>query len=136
MIRMSFPPRSEWMQLARYYFAGILNMFFAYILFAVFLQMGVQVYVAQALGYVLGVMFNYLTYTRIAFLGMHGSKLPFVASYIGNYLLGLLFLWLALKAVPSPYIAGLLVTIALSLLNYLVLRKWVFRVPEQPQTGA
>lgn len=125
----ALPPRSEWLQLARYYAAAALNLMFGYLLFACLVWLGLQVFVAQAVGYVLGVIFNYVTYSRIAFTGKQGGKLSFVASYVANYLISVVFLWLVLKALPSPYVAGLVVTIAVSLVNYLVLKKWVFRAP-------
>lgn len=129
MILDRLPPRTEWLQLARYYVAGVINLMFGYLLFAGLVWLGLQVFVAQAVGYVLGVIFNYVTYSRIAFTGKQGGKVSFVASYVVNYLISVVFLWLALKVFPSPYLAGLVVTIAVSLVNYLVLRKWVFRSP-------
>lgn len=131
MIPKRLPPLSEWLQLARYYAAGIINLVFGYLLFAGLVWLGMQVFAAQAVGYVLGVAFNYITYSRIAFAGQQGAKGSFIASYVVNYFINAAFLWLALKAYPSPYVAGLVVTIAVSLLNYLVLKRWVFRaVPE------
>ena len=126
---MRLPPRSEWLQLLRYYIAGIINMAFGYVLFACFVWAGLQVFVAQAVGYVLGVIFNYFTYSRIAFSGQQGGKTSFVVSYIVNYIISFGSLWLVLQVIASPYAAGLVVTVAVSLVNYLVLRKWVFRTP-------
>lgn len=131
MIMKALPPRSEWLQLARYYIAGIINLLFGYLLFAGLVWAGLQVFAAQAVGYVLGVIFNYVTYSRIAFTDQKGGKASFAASYIANYLISAALLWLALKALPSPYVAGLLVTIAVSLLNYLVLKRLVFRPAAQ-----
>lgn len=125
------PPRSEWLRLLRYYIAGIINMAFGYLLFAILVWLGLQVFVAQAVGYVLGVIFNYITYSRIAFSGFKGGKVSFLASYVVNYLLSLVLLWLVLQAIASAYLAGLVVTVAVSLLNYFVLRKWVFQAPAQ-----
>lgn len=129
MIMKALPPRSEWLQLARYYVAGVLNLLFGYLLFAALVWLGLEVFTAQAVGYVLGVIFNYVTYSRIAFSGQAGGKVSFVASYVVNYLISVAALWLALKVFPSPYVAGLVVTIAVSLVNYLVLKRWVFRAP-------
>lgn len=123
----ALPSRSGWLQLARYYAAAALNLIFGYLLFACLVWLGLQVFVAQAVGYVLGAIFNYVTYSRIAFTEKQGGKLSFVASYVVNYLINVVFLWLVLKALPSPYVAGLVVTIVVSLVNYLVLKKWVFR---------
>ena len=126
---ITLPPRSEWFRLARYYLAGVVNLGFAYLLLVLLLWLGLQVYVAQAVGYVIGIMFNYLTYSKIAFTGDTGQKTSYVASYIVNYLLSVSLLWVALKFIESPYTAGLIVTLAVSLINYLLLRRFVFRAP-------
>ncbi len=127
----ALPPRREWLQLTRYYVAGVLNLLFGYLLFAALVWLGLNVFTAQAVGYVLGLIFNYVTYSRIAFSGQQGGKLSFVASYVVNYFISVTFLWAALKVFPSPYVAGLVVTIAASLVNYLVLKRWVFRAPAE-----
>lgn len=135
MIMKRLPPRSEWLQLARYYAAAALNLMFGYVLFACLVCLGLQVFVAQAVGYVLGVIFNFLTYSRIAFADKQGGKVPFVASYVVNYLIGALLLWLSLRVVSSPYLAGLAATIMLSVLNYFLLSRWVFRTVPKPSEG-
>lgn len=120
--------KDEWLQLARYYAAGLVNMAFGYILFAALMGLGMQVYVAQAVGYVLGVAFNYLTYSRFAFAGQTANKTNYIASYIVNYLAGVGLLWLALQFFPSPYVAGFFAIVAVSLLNYVILKRLVFRL--------
>ena len=50
----------------------------------------------------------------------------FIASYVGNYLLGLAALATTLQFVRSPYVAGLLVVIFVSFINYFVLKHLVF----------
>lgn len=121
--------KEEWWQLLRYYAAGAINVSFGYFLFALLVWLGLQVYVAQLVGHVLGVLFNYFTYSRFAFAGQESSKASFAVSYIGTYFLGLAGLWLALKFIPSPYGAGLASTIAVSLINYFILKRLVFRAP-------
>lgn len=118
--------RSEWLQLARYYAAGIVNLAFGYGVFAALVALGMQIYAAQALGFVIGVVFNFFTYSRIAFVGMTAGKLSFVGSYVANYLVSVPLLWLFLQIFPSPYVAGLLATIAVSLMNYFILKRLVF----------
>ena len=119
--------KEEWWQLFRYYQAGVVNVLFGYCLFALLVWLGLQVYVAQLVGHVLGVMFNYFTYSRFAFAGQQASKASFAMSYVGNYFLGLAGLWPALKAVPSPYVPGLISTVAVSVINYFILKRLVFR---------
>lgn len=119
--------KDEWWQLLRYYQAGLLNIAFGYALFAALVWVGLHVFVAQAVAHVVGVIFNYFTYSRFAFAGQRSSKAVFVLSYAGNYFLSLAGLWLALKLVPSPYVAGAAATVAVSIVNFFILKRLVFR---------
>ena len=74
--------------------------------------------------------FNYVTYSRHAFHDSTVSKGRFVASYAVNYLLGLAALWGASQFIPSPYLAGFVAVVVVSLINYFILRHWVFTVPK------
>ena len=118
--------KEEWLPVLRYYAVGILNMIFGYVLFVVLVAIGMQVFAAQAVGYVIGVAFNYFTYSRLAFSGQQANRVSYVGSYILNYLLSVFLLWSILKIVDSPYLAGIFVTVLVSAINYLVLKKFVF----------
>ena len=117
-------------RLWRYYQAGIVNTAFGYALYAAFVALGLNMYVAQIVAHLLGVMFNYVTYSRHAFHDSSVSKSRFVVSYAVNYLLGLAALWGVSRFIPSPYLAGLVAVVFVSLINYLILRHWVFTVPK------
>ena len=112
-------------QFIRYYQAGILNTAFGYGLVALLLAVGVNVYIAQFLAHTAGVAFNYFTYSRHAFR-TEGSVKRFILSYVGNYLIGLAALATMLQFIQSPYLAGLLVVIFVSFINYFVLKHLVF----------
>lgn len=118
-------------RLWRYYQAGIVNTAFGYGLYALFVALGFNMYVAQIVAHLLGMAFNYFTYSRHAFHDSTVSKSRFIASYAVNYLLGLGALWSASQFIPSPYLAGFVAVVIVSLLNYLILRHWVFTVPRQ-----
>ena len=113
-------------QFIRYYQAGILNTAFGYGLVALLLAAGVNVYIAQFLAHTAGVAFNYFTYSRHAFRS-NGMVGRFIVSYVGNYLLGLAALATTLQFIQSPYVAGLIVVIFVSFINYFVLKHLVFR---------
>ena len=110
----------------RYYQAAIVNTVFGYSLYALFVAVGLNMYVAQLVGHVLGVTFNYFTYSRHAFRGTQGSKLRFVMAYAGHYVVSLAMLAISARVLSSPYAAGLLALILASLLNYFVLKNLVF----------
>ena len=113
-------------RLWRYYQAGIVNTTFGYGLFALFVALGLNMYVAQIMSHLLGMAFNYFTYSRHAFHDSDVSKSRFIASYAVNYLLGLGALWAVSQVVASPYLAGFIAVGIVSLINYFILKHWVF----------
>ena len=113
-------------RLWRYYQAGIVNTVFGYGLFALFVALGLNMYVAQIASHLLGMAFNYFTYSRHAFHDSDVSKSRFIASYAVNYLLGLGALWAVSQVVASPYLAGFIAVGIVSLINYFILKHWVF----------
>ena len=113
-------------RLWRYYQAGIVNTAFGYGLFALFVALGLNMYVAQIVSHLLGMAFNYFTYSRHAFHDSDVSKSRFIASYAVNYLLGLGALWAVSQVVASPYLAGFIAVAIVSLINYFILKHWVF----------
>ena len=122
-------------RLWRYYQAGIVNTAFGYGLYAVFIALGLNMYLAQIVAHFLGMTFNYFTYSRHAFHDSDVSKGRFILSYAVNYLLGLAALWGASQFIVSPYLAGLVAVVVVSLINYLILKNWVFSVRGEGSTN-
>lgn len=116
-------------RLWRYYQAGIVNTAFGFGMYALLVALGVNMYLAQIAAHLLGVAFNYVTYSRHAFHDSQASKPRFVLSYAVNYLFGLAALYAAAQFVASPYLAGFIAVVVVSLINYFILRHWVFRAP-------
>ena len=113
-------------QLWRYYQVGIVNTGFGYGMFALFLKLGLNMYVAQICAHILGVAFNYFSYSRHVFKDSETSKPRFILSYAFNYLLGLATITAASLFIHSPYIAGIISIVFSSLANYFVLKNLVF----------
>lgn len=113
-------------RLWRYYQAGIVNTLFGYGLYAAFVVVGLNMYVAQIIAHTLGVAFNYFSYSRHTFADSTASKGRFVFSYALNYVLGLAALWCASQFIGSPYVAGLIAVVVVSLLNFFILNHFVF----------
>jgi len=109
-----------------YYQAGIVNTAFGYGMFALFVKLGLNMYVAQICAHILGVAFNYFSYSRHVFQDSETSKLRFVLSYAFNYLLSLASLTAVSLFIHSPYIAGIISIVFSSLVNYFVLKNLVF----------
>jgi putative flippase GtrA len=117
--------RRVW-ELVRYYQAGAVNAAFGYGLYAALLWGGLNLYAAQLLAHVLGVGFNYFTYSRHVFRDSGPSKLRFSLSYVVNYAISLGFLALVSLMLKSPYAAGLAAIVLTSAVNYLMLKRIVF----------
>lgn len=119
--------RAQLHEILRYLVAGVINTAFGFGLYAGLIWLGLDRYVAQAIGYVLGTAFNYLTYSRGVFRQAGPAKIRFALSYAGNYLVNLGGLALASHFIPNPYVAGLITTLGVVVLNYLVLKRLVFK---------
>lgn len=113
-------------ELWRYYQAGVVNTLFGFGLYALLVRAGLNMYAAQVIAHVLGVAFNYLTYSRHVFRDAAPAKGRFALSYVVNYLLSLAALALVSQVVRSPYVAGAVATVVVSLVNYFALRHLVF----------
>lgn len=120
--------RHRALELWRYYQAGIVNTAFGLLTYAALVWLGTNMYAAQAIAHVLGVAFNYLTYSRHVFRDTQPSPLRFLLSYAGNYLVGLGTLALVAQVIPSPYGAGIVSAAIVSVINYFVLKHFVFLV--------
>jgi len=114
------------LELFRFYQAGAINAAFGFGLYALLVWLGLGMYLAQVVAHVLGVVFNYFSYSRHVFRGRSPAKLRFVLSYAVNYLVSVAVLAVVSTVVHSPYAAGLATIVIASVLNYFVLRYLVF----------
>lgn len=121
---------SEWKRVFRYYQAGIVNTAFGYGCFAALVAIGLNIYVAQVLSHLAGMAFNYVTYSHYAFKGQRPDALRYLGSYGFNYVLSLGSLAAFTHFGISPYIAGFCSIFVVSLINYFVLKLFVYRPRE------
>lgn len=122
-----FGRRFDWMQLLRYYQAGIVNTLFGYGAFAALVWLGMEMFLAQLVSHVAGTLFNYVVYSRYTFAREQGSLVRFIASYAVNYGLSVASLWALSRVVASTYVAGLLTIVVVSIINFVILKRFVFR---------
>lgn len=114
-------------QLLAYYGVGFVNTAFGYGLYALLVFAGMNIFLAQMVATVFGVIFNYFGYSRVVFRDRRGSILQFVAAYIGQYLVSLVCLATLSKVTTNPYAAGFGALVVTSLVFYVFLKRWVFR---------
>jgi putative flippase GtrA len=113
-------------EVVRYYQAGALNAAFGYGLYALLVWLGAGVYLAQLLAHILGVLFNYITYSQHVFRDSEAAKFRFLLSYFVNYMLSVLSLYLLSLKIASPYLSGLISILVVSFVNYFILKFLVF----------
>lgn len=113
-------------ELWRYGQAGLVNALFGFAVYALLVRAGLNIYVAQIVATVLGVAFNYLTYSRHVFRDAQAGRLRFVLAYGASYLVNLALLALFSRLVASPYLAGGLTIVGAAAINYFALRYLVF----------
>lgn len=116
-------------QLWRYYQVGVINTLVGFGLYAMLVRLGLNQYVAQIIAHLLGVAFNYFTYSRHVFSDTAPAKARFIIAYAFNYLVSLGSLAAASVFVHSPYLAGAISLVCASLINYFVLKHIVFIRP-------
>ncbi|WHU03064.1 MULTISPECIES: GtrA family protein [unclassified Sphingomonas] len=118
--------RERLIELWRYYQAGVVNTAFGLGAYALLVWLGLNMFVAQLVAHVAGVAFNYITYSRHVFRDAGPAKLRFTMSYVVNYLIGLATLACVALVIKSPYLAGLITAVLVSILNYFILKHFIF----------
>ena len=119
-------------QLWRYYGVGVINTLFGVGLYSGLVYFGLNLYIAQIIGHVLGVAFNYFMFSRHVFRGTNPKLHKFIITYVGNYFVRLGLLALMDRLLHNPYTAGLAATLIVSVFNYFALKKFVFNGKEKP----
>ena len=118
----------EWKRIWRFYQAGVVNALFGYGAYAAFIALGMNIFAAQILSHLLGMAFNYLTYGRFVFRDRDASVPRYLAVYAGQYVISVVALAMAHAMGFNPYLAGLAAIGVLSVVNYFVLKLFVYRV--------
>jgi putative flippase GtrA len=113
-------------EIVRYYQAGAINALFGFGVYSALVYFGVNLFVAQIISQILGMLFNYMTYSRHVFVNNSASKTRFVLSYVVNYMLSLAILAIASIFIKSPYVSGALAIVVVSIINYFFLKYLVF----------
>jgi len=114
-------------EVVRYYQAGIVNTVFGLGCYALLIRLGMGIYAAQLVAHLIGMGFNYFTYSRHVFRDAGPAKMRFFLSYLVNYFISLAVLAMVARIVASPYLAGIFSAIVASVINYFALKFLVFR---------
>jgi putative flippase GtrA len=116
-------------ELWNYYKIGILNTIFGLSVYSGLVFLGLNLFIAQIIGQIAGVIFNYFTYSRHVFSAYERSIWRFVGVYGVNYFFAVATLYGVHQLIRSPYLAGFVTAGIVSVVNYFLLRRLVFRKP-------
>ena len=126
---MTLPRSAEWSRVIRFLATGALNTLFGYSLYALLLWIGFPLELALLLCTVIGVLFNFVTYGKLAF----GQKLTkqslprFVAAYVVFYFLNLYLVRALIGLGFSAYVAPLFLLPWMAGGMFFALRYFVYR---------
>lgn len=124
------PLAKTFIQLLRFLVVGGLNTLFGYSLFALLTYVGLKYPIAIGLATVGGVLFNFQSVGRLVFDGAPRSRFwRFVGVYCVIYLLNLGGVRLLLGFNSNVYIANALTLIPLSVIAFILNRRFVFNLP-------
>jgi len=117
-------------QLLRFLVVGGLNTVFGYFLFVALTYIGVRYPIAIGLATVGGVLFNFQSVGRLVFGGAPRSRFwRFVGVYCVVYLVNLGGVRVILGLGINVYIANAIMLIPLSLVAFILNRRFVFNLP-------
>ena len=113
----------------RFLAVGGLNTLFGYSFYALLIWLGLQPEIALLIATVTAVMFNFITYGRLAFgMPLEGPNLVrFIATYATLYAVNAALLRLLITLEVSPYLAQIILTPLMSLCSFTSMRYFVFR---------
>jgi putative flippase GtrA len=119
--------RHQIVEVWNYYKIGVINTLFGFSLYSFLVFVGINLFVAQIIGQIIGMIFNYFTYSRHVFSTYEKSVSRYVGAYTINYMIGVALLFGVHSFIKSPYIAGITTTIILSGINFFLLKGLAFR---------
>lgn len=114
-------------RIVRFFLSGVVNSLFSFAVYSFFIFIGLDPSIAVTLSMFIGVFFNYRTIKTFVFSDAHGSRLkPFVLCYALILGISIVLLNILDFYEMNRYLAGLIVSIPMACLSYILQRKYVF----------
>ena len=110
-----------------YLLAGGLNTIFGVFVYIAFLQMGLNYTIALALSTFAGVLFNYLTLSTLVFnISSRLVLIKYYLNYLLIYCISIVLIYFLIKLGLDQNFSGIIVIPSMSLLNFYILKKFIF----------
>jgi putative flippase GtrA len=112
----------------KFLFVAGINTCFGYLIYVGCVYLLKNVYASVVVATIIAVLFNFNTYKRIVFKSKDNSR---IFRFFGVYLFTMgiqmsLLKLLALAGITNAYIAGAILTLPMSFMSFLLMRKFVF----------
>lgn len=113
----------------KYIIVGFLNTLFGYLLFSFLVFLNFDVKLALLFSYILGIMFNFITYKYLVFeVPFNVNRLvKYIIVYVVTYNINLYLLKYIFEIINNYYISQILVLPLIIVLTWFLLNKWVFK---------
>ena len=111
----------------QYFLAGGLNTIFGIFAYISFLQIGFNYTIALAFSTLAGVLFNYLTLSKLVFnLSSLRALIKYSLNYLIVYFISISLIYLLMELGLNQNFSGAVVISIMSLLNFYILKKFIF----------
>lgn len=115
-------------QLIRFFLTGILNTVFGYLIFFLFIFIGLHYSIAVLLGTTIGALFNFKTIGTFVFKSRDNSLVwRFIFVYAAIYIFNVICLTLLRTHIQSDYLGQALITPIIALASFFLNKKFVFK---------
>jgi putative flippase GtrA len=115
-------------QIIKFLFIGILNTFVGYIIFSIFYSIFFNEFIALLFAYILGIVFNFKTYSKYVFTSSDKQILiNFIIIYISIFLFNSLLLSLLINEfIINTYFSQFIAICLVTPLLYILNKRYVF----------
>ena len=109
----------------RFLIIGCVNTGFSYLVYALFLFLGLAYPLANLLAMITGVCFGFLTNSKLVFK-FKGNFLKYLLLWFTLYIVNIGIIWIFVGFNCTPYLAGFLALPIITLLSYIAQKNLIF----------
>ena len=114
-------------QLMRFLVVGVMNTGFSYLIYAMFLQAGLNFALANFFSMVCSILFSFKTQGRLVFANAENRLFKrYIVSWSCLYLFNITIIYLLGRAGVNPYLGGALALAPVIAMSYFLQKLWVF----------
>lgn len=111
----------------KFLFVGALNTLFGYVIYALFITIGLRANLALFFQYILGILWNFKTTGSIVFKNNNNRLIfKFIISYIFTFSINSVFLNLLTKHL-NDYFSQAILVLPVAVISFLIFKFWVFK---------